>query len=254
MIKKSIYIFVLLFVVSLIIYLTDAQRYNYSKPELVKTELIPIYATDTIQHTQMHKFICLYKSKLDKSMNQVIGFAPETMEPKQPESELSNLIADIMLEEARKTEPSTAACVANMGGFRATLYQGNITIGNIFSILPFENTLVILKLKGSDIIELADIIAMRGGEAVSGITLHINGKGSADNLLLQGEKVDPEKEYYITTNDYLSFGNDQMTPLANYSEIIKPGTTIRDIMLNYITKETANGREIKGKKDGRITK
>lgn len=254
MLKKGIYIFILLLVISLIIYITDTKRYDSSEPVIVKTELIPIIARDTVINSPMHEFILKYKGELDKKMNHVIGYAPETMEPKQPESELSNLIADIMLTEARKTEPTTAACVTNMGGIRSTLYEGNITIGNIFSILPFENTLVILKLKGSDIIALSDIIAMRGGEAVSGIRLHINSKGKAENLLLQGEKVDPEKDYYITTNDYLSYGNDQMTPLANYSEIIKPGTLIRDIMLDYVTEETANGREIKCIKDGRITK
>ena len=252
--KKIIYVFVLLFSVSLVIYLTDMMKYDTSKPEIVKSELIPIYAGDTIKNATMHNFILSYKNKLDEKMNKVIGHSPKTQEAEQPEGELSNLIADIILTEARKTEPSTSAAITNMGGIRASLYEGDITIGNIFNIIPFENTLVILKLKGSDIITLADIIAMRGGEAVSGITMSITKSGKAENLLLQGNEIDPEKEYYIATNDYLSYGNDQMTPLANYTEIIKTDKSLRDIILQYIEEETSEGREIQGVKDGRITK
>ena len=76
--------------------------------------------------------------------------------------------ADIIKTEVQRDfgQPIDFAII-NTGGIRNPLMQGDITLGEIYSIFPFDNTLCLIKLKGSDVRELLNIVASRNGEAVS---------------------------------------------------------------------------------------
>lgn len=91
-----------------------------------------------------------YKQQVDSVMQQVLGTAALTMEPYRPESLLSNLVADILREAASDVlgKPADMGLV-NMGGLRSTLTRGDITFGDAYEILPFENALCVLTVKGT---------------------------------------------------------------------------------------------------------
>ena len=63
--------------------------------------------------------------------------------------------------------------VVNMGSLRAPVLKGDITVGTIFQLMPFENELVILYLRGSEIIKLFNIFALEGGQGVGGCSFEI---------------------------------------------------------------------------------
>ena len=220
-----------------------------SQPEIVDIQLIDV--DGSLQNDAMDSLIAPYKAEKEASMNVVIGEVAETMEVGKSESKLTNLIADILLTEGRKYVEDVDMAVTNVGGIRRTLFAGPITIGDVFEILPFDNSLLVLEYKGSDILALADAVAVKGGESIAGMTLTIR-DGKAENVRVGGEEVDTARVYKVVSTDYLSWGNDQLEPLANYIKSTPLNMMMRDAMFDYVTCATIKGEKISSKLDNRI--
>ncbi len=220
----------------------------------VKTSAIAIDSTtDALVDEEMKEYIAPIKQNLDREMNQVVGQTTEEMTAGKPESLLSNWTSDIYLKagsEFLKSQVDLA--VVNMGSLRMALPKGDITVGNIFQLMPFENELVILWLKGGDVKKLLDIFALEGGQGVAGVKMEIK-DGKAVNCLIQGFPIDMNKLYIIATNDFLAAGNDRMTPLASPEKRIDTSLKIRNILMECVIRETQNGRKIQSQLDGRIS-
>ena len=101
-----------------------------------------------------------YQKTVDSIMSPVIGQSARFMDRFRPESELSNLVADILRYSASAYIGRMADVgVTNMGGLRTALPEGDITYGNIYEITPFENTLCIVTMNGVLLRELFENIA-----------------------------------------------------------------------------------------------
>jgi len=142
--------------------------------------------------------------------------------------------------------------VVNLGGLRTVVNVGDITIGKVFELMPFENELVIVWLRGNKLEELLQFFAKVGGEGVSGLRMEIN-NGKAQNISIGGNLLDANKLYSIATNDYLAAGNDKMFQLAQNEKRLNTGVKVRNMLLDYIKAETQKGNKIESKLDGRIT-
>ena len=192
------------------------------------------------------------KQKLDAQMNVVIGIVAETMKGYAPESLLSNFSADVFHQAGNDfLGENVDISIVNMGGLRTVIPAGNITIGKVFELMPFENELVILWLKGDKLQDLIQFFARMGGEGVSGIRMEIQ-NGKAINVTVNGKPIDTTKLYTIATSDYLAGGNDKMIQLAQNEKRVNTGLKLRNILLDYIKKETAKGNKIEAKLDERI--
>jgi len=193
------------------------------------------------------------KQRIDAQMNVVIGQAAVTMKGHGPESLLSNFSADVYRETATAyLKNPVDIAVVNLGGLRTVVPAGNITVGKVFELMPFENELVIVWLKGDKLNELLQYFASMGGEGVSGLRMEIQQK-KAINITVGGVPVDVEKVYSIATNDYLAGGNDKMIQLAQNVKRVNTGIKVREMLLDYIKNETKKGNMIQTKLDGRIT-
>lgn len=217
------------------------------------TSRIPIDSTTQILADKgMDDYITPIKKSLDKEMNQVIAHSADEMRAGKPESLLSNWTSDVYLKAATDyLKAPVDLAVVNMGSLRATLPEGKITVGNIFQLMPFENELVILWLKGSEVNKLLSIFALEGGQGIAGVKMEIKDK-KAVNCLVQGKPIDNEKLYSIATNDFLAGGNDRMVPLANPVKRVDTGLKIRNVLMEYVIREEQNGRKIQSALDGRI--
>ena len=219
------------------------------QPEIVDIQLIEV--DGSLKNGAMDSLIAPYKAEKEVLMNVVIGEVEETMEVGLPESKLSNLIADVLLTEGRKYIADVDIAVTNIGGIRRTLFAGPLTIGDVFEILPFDNSLLVLEYKGVEILALADAVALKGGEAIAGMTLTIR-DGKAVNVRVGGKEVDTARVYKVVSTDYLSWGNDQLEPLANYNKSTPLNLMMRDAMFDYVTCATIKGEKISSKLDNRI--
>ena len=110
-----------------------------------------------------------YKAKVDSVMSPVIGRSKMEMDVDRPESLLSNFVADVLLRAGSNYigHPVDFA-VINVGGLRTSLPEGDVTYGDVYEILPFQNTLCILEMKGEAVQALFRQMAAVGGEGLSG--------------------------------------------------------------------------------------
>ena len=154
-----------------------------------------------------------YKAKVDSIMLRVVGTAEVSMDKGAPESLLSNLVADVLRNAAGQVlgKPADMGLI-NMGGLRNVLTEGPITCENIYEILPFENSLCVLTMKGVYLKELFNNIAACHGQGVSGMQLLITKDGKLLEGTVAGRPIEDEQLYTIATIDYLADGNDG-TPL-----------------------------------------
>jgi 2',3'-cyclic-nucleotide 2'-phosphodiesterase/3'-nucleotidase len=166
------------------------------------------------------------------------------------ESALADIIADAFREKGR-----TQIAIHNIGGIRARISKGQITWGNVFEVLPFENTLVTLMMTGAQIRKslqraLAPTIGMI---AVSGLRVRFDlskppGQQVVSAILLDGSPLEDSKLYSVTTNDFVAAGGDGFTEFVNGTDILDTGIFLRDVIVEYIKKN----RILTPQLDGRI--
>ena len=225
---------------------------NEYKPVSVVCESIKIDSTITqISNPELEKTLNTYKQMLDKEMNQVIGKSALYMDKGKPQSLLSNLTADVLMIAGSKylKEPVDLALMNN-GGLRTVLKKGDITIGDMFSIYPFENSMVILFMKGEKIEELFEDLASQGGEGLAGCSFEFKA-GELKKLLVGGKKVDKDKIYKLVTIDYLAAGNSDLEVLLDNIKRIDTDITLRSLMINYVQEMTLQNKKITSKIDNR---
>jgi len=203
--------------------------------------------------TSMVQMLAPYRDSIQKSMSEVVGYADETLEKRQPSGTLGHFVADAMLFSARKNFniPLDAAFV-NFGGQRITqMPKGPITRSTIFELMPFENMVVVQNIKGNVLQQFLDHIALSGGWPVAGITFQIKDK-KAVNVLVNGAPIDFEKTYAIVNSDYVANGGDYSTMLKEIPQQNR-GYLMRDAIFDYIKALKAEGKNITAVKENRIT-
>lgn len=223
-------------------------------PTLFKTGEAQFISLDTeiSIDAKTENFIQPYKENLEKEMNSVIGETVEAiLKTGNGETPIGNLVADLQKEFAQNIlgYPIDISIINN-GGIRNTLPKGNITLGNIYELSPFDNYLQILELNHKDIIELAEFAASREILGISG--MHITAKDSKIlELVINGEELNPNKKYLLAVNDYLANGGDGMAFLSYLPRKVETDYLLRDILIERIKAKTAAGIIIKAKVEGR---
>ena len=230
--KKILYLCVLLAVCA------GCRRAN---PKIVSCEIMPIEAQAC--DTAMLQLIEPYKQAQQLEMSVVIGESEQLMHASLPEDLLNAFVSDAMFEYANSLKPTDLA-ITNFGGLRNDLPQGAVTVGHVLQVMPFDNALVFLELPGDAMLRLADAIAAKGGEVQTGLSLTIDRTGKAKNVLLGGRPIDTKRTYRVITTDYLSYGNDHLEPLADYTKMELLQTMLRDMLTDHIRKQTAAGKTL----------
>ena len=211
-------------------------------------EVIPV---NIDEDKSINQIIEPYKLGIDSIMNEVLCLSKEEMKKGKPEGKLGNFVTDLCLE---MYDSIADICVMNNGGLRSSLPSGNITRGDIYKLMPFENELVVLELNAEEVYELSEYIISRGGEPFSGWNIEVSGD-SVIILLMNGDIIHKnesdnvvislpvggiytqlmEDDWYtfkILTSDYLANGGDKMK-FFNNKEQHKVGVKLRDAIINY---------------------
>ena len=232
--------------------LVACQPQLWQVQEATSTKIAIDATTQVLADTSYINFLEPFKKQVDTKMNVVIGRAAETMRGHAPESLLSNFSADVYRQSASdylKSEVDIA--IVNLGGLRTIVPAGDITIRKVFELMPFENELVVVYLKGDNLNALCQYFASTGGEGVSGLRFKIENKKAVE-IQIGGQPLDTNKLYSIATNDYLAGGNDKMVALALHEKRVNTGIKVRNMLLDFIKTETAKGKVIRAELDGRV--
>lgn len=215
----------------------------------------PVYRASSVQYndyqvTNLQKdagvqlMLQPYADSVNSSMNAVIAQLAVDVEKRQPESTLGNLMADAMKVMGEKYYKTTIdASLVNYGGIRIpSVKAGAITRGKVFEMMPFDNIIVLQKLKGTVLKELLDHVAGRGGWPVSGITMQIKNK-KAENIMIGGKALDMNAVYTIANSDYVANGGDDCEMLRTIPQV-NNGFLFRDAIIEYFTMFGKEGKQI----------
>lgn len=198
------------------------------------------------------KFIEPYTLKLNKEMNQKISYTQVDLTKEGDNSNLGNLLADYTFDGAdvwtkANLNKNVDAALINIGGIRTTIGKGDILLKNVFEVMPFENEVIIVKMKGSDLQGLFDYYAKtQVNNPVSHLYIETN-NGQLTKTLINGKEVNPNQDYYVATSDYLALGGDNMKFFSK-GESIPTGIKLRDLFIDYFKKSA----EINPKEDIRL--
>ncbi len=135
------------------------------------------------------------------------------------ETNLGNIITNAMLYET-----GAQIAITNGGGIRDSIQEGDITKGDVITVLPFGNYIITLDVKGSDIIKalengVTDYPAAKGAfPHVAGISFTFDPEKPAmervTSVTFNGMPLDPDKYYSVATNDFMAAGGDEYTSLG----------------------------------------
>lgn len=198
--------------------------------------------------------IAEYRDLVAEKQAPVLGTCATLMEKRQPECELGNFTADAIRHAGDLVNGTPVDLgLANMGGLRNVFTPGNITVGNVYDMFPFENYLFLLTLTGEQLTTLFQQIAATGGQCISGAQLVITPDGQLVSATIGGKAVDPQASYRIATINYLAEGNDRLTILADGTDRqLCENHVMRTLITDYIATFTQRGQPISAPVEGRI--
>lgn len=179
------------------------------------------------------------------------------------ECQMGNLIADSMLD--RVADQGVSIAIQNGGGVRASIDAGEITLGEVLTVLPFSNTLATVQISGADVIEALEngVSDVENGAGrfpqVAGLkytyTLANPSGDRVSDVLVKTEggdwaAIDEDATYTIVTNNYVRGGGDGYGTFAEGSNPYDFGPPLEQVLADYIAKL---GGEYTPYTDGRIT-
>ena len=197
------------------------------------------------------------------------------------ETNLGDLITDALVWGAKDAGTNVDAAVTNGGGIRASIKAGDISKNDIHTVLPFGNTLSIVKVTGNELLEALEAStyctpeAIGGFPQVSGITFTVDTAkafdqgdlypgstyhkpNSINRVSIQtvgGKAFDPKATYTIATNDFMAAGGDTYYAFKAATVNYDLGVAMDTVVMDYITKELKGTITAKayGETAGRIT-
>lgn len=239
--------FLKLFVIFLTFILSIAcsrQSFNASK---IEGKLIPVSdkgnsgtAVSPLS-LEIDKFIKPYRDHINKDLDSVLAYSPQTLDKSSGkwQTNIGNLLADVTLMRGNlvfnaRENKKIDICLLNHGGIRSILPKGNVTTRTAFEIMPFENTMLVIALKGKQIDELVKyLLSEKKPQPLSGLSFTIDKNNIAKNIMVQGNPLVQNKIYYVGTNDYLANGGDNMNFFKKGIEKFDLNYKLRNILIDY---------------------
>lgn len=215
-------------------------------------ELIPVdnrYDSRIDPETEL--WLKPYDTAVDALMQQFL--IPSDDEMPHGSQELNNWVADMLFEAGSNlTKHKIDAAITNSGGIRRPLPKGQVSYGNVMTIVPFENSVLVVEMDGKNLQSCLDEVVATGGQAVSKQLSFAADKGKAADVRINGKPLDPNATYRIATIDFVANGGDHLASFRNAKIIAKSDSFMKMDFINLLKKKAQKGEKIKADKTERI--
>jgi len=185
-----------------------------------------------------------YAAETGTAMREIFGTTCSDLDGesiRNGETNLGNLIADAMREAAK-----TDIALINAGSIRKSIKKGGIAMKDVYSVLPFDNYVIVMKLRGSQIIRILEHGVAAAGEG-SGAFLQVSGLqftyrvddpsgNRVKEVRIGGSLLEKDREYKTAINDFMAAGGDGFTFLKKLpgEQLADKGQTMRELVNDYI--------------------
>lgn len=197
--------------------------------------------------TVMVNLIAPYRAGVDSLMQVPVGRTSKELG--QLSDELLNWTTDIVKTVGDEMADNVDFAILNKGGLRRGLPKGKITEGQIMTMMPFDNRITVIDIKGADLLEAFRQMATLDGNGISNEVRVVYEKEGNDiddveieSVTINGRPLDPNRTYRVATIDYLANGGDYMPTLANHKQIAVSTNVLYNDVLRYI--RSLKGRRI----------
>ena len=184
----------------------------------------------------------------------VVGYSTDAMSARYPESALSNWFIDLLMARTEVLAGKNVHLgVANFGGIRVDMPKGDIILDDMLSMFPFKNQLAYVELTGKQVRTMLETMAAGRFQVLGGVRV-VAEDGKLVSAEVAGEPVDDDKVYGVATISFLLTGGDGLALGENALNVkVFEDEDIIDAVLAFVNAETAAGRPIEYKADGRVT-
>ena len=214
-------------------------RYEVEKITARHIEVGPSVPEDA----RMAQFLAPYRDSLSAQMDQVIAYSPEYLGKNDRNGTLGAWLSDLSIDQAgeyfrqKGIAETIDVALFNAGGERTSLPQGDVKRSFVYEFMPFENTYVLVRLKGEQMEQMFRYLAddaLRGTfHPLGGMTLVVRDKGAKLSARIGGKRFDPGKEYNVLTTDFLLKGGDNMNFFATNRGVLETGLKMRESIMDY---------------------
>ena len=212
---------------------------------LNKIESEQINISDSLALDQnIENFIKPYRNHVNKNLDRILAYAVDTYTKSEGgyNTAIGNMMADAVYEEANpifksRTGKAIDFVLLNHGGIRGIISKGNVTTRTAYDVMPFDNAVVVVALKGIQIKELLNYLAeAKRAHPISKLKVVLNNKGEFDSASLNNNPLDYSRTYYVATNDYLYNGGDRMNFFKTNDSLYTLDYKVRNVLIDYFTK------------------
>lgn len=216
-------------------------NYHLSKIEGKRLDINESITSDAT----IEDFIQPFRESVNRDLDSVISYATETYSKSNGElnTAIGNLMADAVYSQSdpvffKRTGEHIDFTLLNHGGIRSIISKGNITSRTAYEVMPFENSTVVVALKGKQINEMMTYLskAKRAHPVSSQLQLTLDKNGDVSSATISGKPIDKTKTYYVATNDYLYNGGDRMTFFHPNDSLYVLNYKIRNVLIDYFKK------------------
>lgn len=213
--------------------------------QLNKIEGKQLPISDSIATNQeIDDFIKPYREHVNRDLDSVLAYSVDTYSKRDGEfnTAIGNLFADVVFEQSnpifnKRTGKNIDAVILNHGGIRSIISKGDITSRTAYQIMPFENSVVVVALKGTQIDSMTYYLSKaKRAHPIQGLQLALNSDFTINKATINNKPIDANKTYYVATNDYLYSGGDRMTFFKTNDTVYDLNYKIRNAFIDYFKK------------------
>ena len=184
---------------------------------------------------------------LEEIRNKVVAKAADAIEGDRSvcrvqECPMGNLVADAMLDRVK--DQGIEIAIANSGGLRASIDAGDVTMGEVLTVLPFQNTLSTFQVTGATLVAalengVSQIEDVAGRfPQVSGMSFTFDASAEAgsriSNVMVGGSAIEMDKVYGVVSNNYVRNGGDGYKMFRDAENAYDFGPDLADVTAEYL--------------------
>ncbi len=223
------------------------------KHHLSKISVSQISIDNSLEpNADVENFIKPYRDYINTELDSILTYSANTYSKTDGflNTAIGNYMADVVYDQANPIFKTWSGheidmVLLNHGGIRAIVPQGPISARHAYELMPFENTIVIVALKGSQVNNLTTYLAKNKiAHPISKLQLILNANFNIIEAKIKGRTVNPKKTYYVATSDYLLNGGDNMTFFKAHDTVYETRYKIRNALIDNFKKVDTINPEI----------
>ncbi|MBR9913955.1 MAG: hypothetical protein GYB32_03865 [Algicola sp.] len=230
----------LILLISIVFISGCKQEYHLNKIEGQQINISDSLAIDP----DIEAFITPYRTHVNNTLDSTLAVAKNTYSKSDGDlnTAIGNMMADAVYSESNPIFKSRSGedidfVLLNHGGIRSIISKGDVTTRTAYEVMPFDNAVVVVKLKGPEVKSLIDyLVKAKRAHPISQLQIILDKEGQLKAANLHGKPLDFYKSYNVATNDYLYNGGDHMDFFKTNDTLYDLNYKIRNVLIDYFKK------------------